>query len=71
VHAEGERVILTREEGERREIELVGPRERTAEPAGMPDPVCPQGVMPGGDGNEEPQAPGESVLDELMGGRHE
>jgi hypothetical protein len=36
-----------------------------------PDPICPQGVLSGSDGNEEPSAPGTSVLDELTGGGHE
>jgi transposase InsO family protein len=70
VHAEGERVILTRQEGERREIELVPPPEKRAV-ATPTDPVCPQGVLAGGEGNEEPPAPGVSALDSLTGGRHD
>ncbi len=69
VHAEGERVILTRQEGERREIELVPPPEkRVMEP---PDPVCPQGVILGEEGSEEPLSPGVSALDTLTGGRND
>jgi len=71
VHAEGERVILTRQEGERREIELVPPPEKQAAVAVPPEPVCPQGVPAGRDGNEEPAAPGVSALDILTGGAHE
>jgi hypothetical protein len=68
VHAEGERVILTHAEGERKEIELVAPPvDRPA----VPDPVCPQGVLPGEEGNEHPSAPGVSALDRLTGGNHE
>lgn len=71
VHAEGERVILTHQEGERREIELTPPREKPVIGTKLPDPVCPQGILPGDDGNEEPQAPGVSALDALTGGRDE
>jgi hypothetical protein len=68
VHAEGERVILTRAEGERQEIDLVPPREPEAEPATeLPVPVCPVGEVTGlgteGLSAEEP-APGTSPLDE-------
>jgi transposase InsO family protein len=71
VHAEGERVILTGQEGDRREIDLVPPPEKQAVSVAAPDPICPQGVLSGSDGNEEPSAPGTSVLDELTGGGHE
>jgi len=70
VHAEGERVILTRQEGERREIELVPPAEKRAV-ATPADPVCPQAVLAGEEGNETPPAPGVSALDSLTGGRHD
>ena len=57
-------------EGERREIELVPPAEKRA--AATPaDPVCPQAVLSGDEGNEEPSAPGISALDTLTGGGHE
>ena len=69
VHAEGERVILTRQEGERREIELVPPVEkRTLEP---PEPLCPQAILAGDEGQEPPAQPGVSVIDTLIGGGHE
>ena len=67
VHAEGERVILTGAAGERQEIDLVRPAaEPTGVPAGLPDPVCPQGIVASGmnEGQEEPPAPGTSPLDE-------
>jgi transposase InsO family protein len=66
VHAEGERVILTGQEG-RREVDLVPPPKP---PPSMPDPVCPQGgtaLAGSDDGLEEPSAPGVSPLDELKG----
>jgi len=71
VHAEGERVILTGEHGERREIDLVPPPDRRAAEVAPPEPVCPLGVVAGEDGNEEPAPPGTSALDTLMGGRHD
>jgi hypothetical protein len=75
VHAEGERVVLTREGSVRQEIELVGPGAAapgTAEPstesagasASLPQPLCPDGSPPGEWGNEEPPLPGESALAE-------
>jgi transposase InsO family protein len=67
VHAEGERVILTRAAGEREEIDLVRPStELTAEEVGLPTPVCPQGMVNGAvdEGQEEPPPPGTSPLDE-------
>ena len=65
VHAEGERVILTQSAGERKEIDLVRPpAEHIAQQASLPDPVCPQGLVSGKEGQEEPAAPGTSPLDE-------
>jgi hypothetical protein len=64
VHAEGERVIMTRDGVERQEVELVGPKEPMPE---MPMPVCPRADGPeavGDAGNEQPPAPGVSPLDE-------
>ncbi len=65
VHAEGERVILTRPDG-RQEIDLLPPGSPAdAINAVLPTPVCPQAVVSAtGDGFEEPPAPGESPLDE-------
>ena len=69
VHAEGERVILTRQEGEREEIELnpEEPKPEEQTPAPLPDPVSAQGVVSSHSdqaGNESPPAPGTSPLDE-------
>lgn len=71
VHAEGERVILTRQEGDRKEIDLVPPPDKPVVDAGIPEPVCPQGVVSGNEVDDEPAAPGVSALDELTGGRHD
>jgi transposase InsO family protein len=72
VHAEGERVVLTREGAARQEIELVSPSAADsgeaparAQPP-LPQPVCPDGSPPGELGSEEPLLPGESPLDEGM-----
>ena len=60
VHAEGERVILTNPGG-RQEIDLLPPRSSAES---MPAPVCPQGIVAGQDGFEEPPLPGQSPLDD-------
>lgn len=67
VHAEGERVILTRGDG-RQEIDLLPPQS-PAEAVGavLPTPVCPQAVIATtGDGFEEPPGPGGSHLDDEL-----
>ena len=64
VHAEGERVIMTKDGKGREEVELVAPEAPQGE---MPNPVCPQAEGPGAvadAGNEVPPAPGVSPLDE-------
>lgn len=65
VHAEGERVILTKPDG-RTEIDLT-PSPASGEPlvSSLPEPVCPQGVPSANAdlGCEEPPAPGASPLD--------
>ena len=69
VHAEGERVILTRADG-RQEIDLLPP-QTPAEAVGavLPTPVCPQAVIAStGEGFEEPPGPGQSHLDEELPG---
>ena len=66
VHAEGERVILTGQEG-RKEVDLTPPPKPAPE---MADPVCPQGgaaISGSEDGAEEPPPPGVSPLDDLEG----
>jgi len=70
VHAEGERMILTRAEGERQEIDLVPPRPPVEPPAAeLPVPVCPVGEVtlsePCTDAVSAAEAaPGTSPLDE-------
>jgi transposase InsO family protein len=77
VHAEGERMILTRTEGERQEIDLVAPTlphpqplsqgERGAKVADLPTPICPMGEVVGfgtDEANAEPPEPGTSPLDD-------
>jgi transposase InsO family protein len=72
VHAEGERMILTRAAGQRQEIDLAAPPAPPMEPATaaeLPTPVCPQGEVTGWGrdaANEEPPAPGESPLDDAL-----
>jgi transposase InsO family protein len=65
VHAEGERVILTRADG-RQEIDLT-PTPASGSDKGvspLPEPICPQGTVTSvGAGFEEPPAPGASPLD--------
>jgi len=79
LHAEGERVILTGAEGVRKEVDLKPPvaaapaaaaagdgEPTAARPAGLPEPVCPQGVVAGihpGDVHDPP-APGCAPLDD-------
>ena len=76
VHAEGERVILTRAQGERQEVDLVPPAPASltspASPAStvaeLPLPVCPVGEVTGlteAAANAE-LPPGESPLDESL-----
>jgi transposase InsO family protein len=70
VHAEGERMILTRAEGARQEIDLVAPAARLepGAPAGeLPVPVCPVGEITGlgtEAANADEPAPGTSPLDD-------
>lgn len=59
VHAEGERVILRRGDGEREEIDLGGRGEAPE----VPPPLAPLGSPPDVGGREEPPAPGASGLD--------
>jgi transposase InsO family protein len=63
VHAEGERVILTPENGEREEITLARPSESL--PRELPAPLCPSAPLLE-ESAEEPQAPGASPLDDAM-----
>jgi len=66
VHAEGERVILRRGEGEREEVELVPPPAEDAHTQKMPEPLCPMGSPSAGDAeaeHEEVPLPGTSTID--------
>lgn len=68
VHAEGERMILTREGQTRQEVELVAPvtEPETQSASTMPQPVCTDGSPRGPlaeEGNERPLPPGVSTLD--------
>lgn len=76
MHAEGERMILTRAAGERQEIDLAPPPTTNTQPpersasVELPAPVCPQGAVTGVGSeaaNAEPPAPGTSPLDEDLG----
>jgi hypothetical protein len=64
VHAEGERVFLTRAGQPRQEVELVGPEAAGAEPRPMTDPlpqsICPHAAPQIGNDIPEPPAPGVS-----------
>jgi len=72
LHAEGERVVLTKEDGTREEVDLSAPgrRAEAGEVPVEPDPVATPGVvspLPGlteGEGEDPP--PGTSPLDEIL-----
>jgi transposase InsO family protein len=68
VHAEGERVFLTRPGQPRQEVELVGPPAPTPEAAPpsetLPEPLCPHGAPDSTTGPNEPPAPGVSWCEE-------
>jgi transposase InsO family protein len=61
VHAEGERVILSRPGAPGQEVDLVPP---SAPPETMPAPLCPQGLVGTDVPPDEPLPPGASALDE-------
>jgi hypothetical protein len=64
VHAEGERVFLTRPGQPRQEVELVAPPTSAEEPAppaeSLPDPLCPHGAPESAECTDQPPAPGVS-----------
>jgi transposase InsO family protein len=69
LHAEGERVFLTQEGQQRREVDLAPPVQATTDNL-MPAPVCPDGSpaaeeTTSGTDNDEP-APGTSPLDDFL-----
>lgn len=59
LHAEGDRMIMTKEGGERKEVDLDPSQEEDSE-RDAPEPVV---ILPE-EGNEEPPGPGQSPLDE-------
>jgi transposase InsO family protein len=69
LHAEGERVFLTQDGQQRREVDLAPPAQATTDNV-MPEPVCPDGSpaieeTTSGTDNDE-QAPGTSPLDDFL-----
>jgi transposase InsO family protein len=64
LHAEGERVILSRAGEPRQEIDLVPPASATAERSVLPQPLCPHAAPSGEAGQEEPPQPGVAVWEE-------
>jgi len=72
VHAEGERVILRRADGEREEVELTSPEEeaeKAPERSELPRPLCPTIAESRGDESwdDDTSRPGASALDDLVG----
>jgi transposase InsO family protein len=65
VHAEGERVFMVAQDGQRQEIDLVAPTPASppASPQ-MPTPLCAQGVVTTELADETEPAPGTSPLDD-------
>lgn len=61
LHAEGERVILTPDGGERQEVDLAPPESRVA----VPEPVTTLGALPGSFAEAPEPEPGTSPIDEL------
>lgn len=67
LHAEGEQVILTSEDGTREAVNLsaTGLRGADDQPDALPEPVT-SSVPSSGPGQEEPPAPGTSPLDDVL-----
>lgn len=63
VHAEGERVFLTRAGQPRQEVELVGPPTAAEQEEPLPEPLCPHGAPESHDSSAEPVPPGISWLE--------
>jgi hypothetical protein len=63
VHAEGERVVMTRQDGGREEIDLVKPDEQQQETYPETVTVCATCPREGEPGSEPPPAPGVSPLE--------
>ena len=71
LHAEGEKVVMTKEDGSREEVDLTAPGRRDPElPQQLPDPVASQGVPELHPAIEddaiEMEGPGESPLDDAL-----
>lgn len=70
VHAEGERLVLRRQDEPRQEITLSGDSDQSqVSEAPLPLPVCPQGAPGSAEGepaSNAPAAPGMSALDALL-----
>ena len=72
LHAEGERVVLTKTDGTREEVDLAAPGRRADEPEvtqELPPPIAVQGVLRDHEGtqdDEELSAPGSSPLDNAL-----
>ena len=67
LHAEGERMFVTRGQGQRQEIDLAPPRSTPVTKEELPLPVCPVGVVTGlgtEEAQAEPPLPGTSPLDD-------
>ena len=78
IHAEGERLVLIREDGARQEMDWESPEAKqwceSQKAAEVPAPVCPEGSIPVDylEGPEaEPPAPGTSPIDRLSPPRQE
>jgi hypothetical protein len=63
VHAEGERVFLTRAGEPRQEVELVGPTAAAQQEEPLPEPLCPHGAPESRDSSAELVPPGVSWLE--------
>jgi len=70
LHAEGEKVVMTRGDGSREEVDLgaTGPRQDVAAADELPEPLAPMGSPPDhpATADESEPAPGTSPLDELL-----
>ncbi len=71
LHAEGERVVLTKSDGSREEVDLTAPGRRADQPGvaqALPEPVSVEGRLPDHPASVEdgPVAPGASPLDQAL-----
>jgi hypothetical protein len=72
LHAEGEKVVLTKGDGSREEVDLgaTGPRQDEPVATELPEPVAPMGSPADhpATADEDEAAPGASPLDDLLPG---